>query len=69
MESVRIFSFTEEPVKRYNGIRAVNETKTSIHFPEAESIFPPMFGNLIHGSQNGVSGESVRQLIQSVSVL
>ena len=40
----------------HNGIRAVNETKTRtpIHFPEAESIFPTIFGHLIVGIQNAV---------------
>ena len=42
--------FTEKPLKSYhNGIRAVN--KKSNHFPEADSIFPAMLGNLIDGSQ------------------
>ena len=45
--------FIEEPLERYhNGGRAVNKTKTPIHFPEAESIFPSMFGNLIDRRQN-----------------
>ena len=32
----------------------MNEIRTSIFFPGAESIFPAMFGNLIDGSKNAV---------------
>ena len=50
-----LFTGAEEPLKRYyKGIRAVNYTKTLIHFPEVESIFLAMFGNLIDGSLNAV---------------
>ena len=47
MESERIYLFNEEFIKTYhNGVRAVNQTKTPIYFPEVESIFPAMFRNL-----------------------
>ena len=47
--------FTEEFLETYhNSVRTVNETKTSIHFPEEEAIYLVMFGNLIDGSQNAV---------------
>ena len=47
--------FTEEFLKTYlKGVRAGNWTKTPIQFPETESIFPTLFGNLIDGSQNAV---------------
>ena len=47
--------FTELFLKTYhNGVQTVKEIKTPIHFPEAESIFPAMFGNVIDGHRNAV---------------
>ena len=50
MESVRIFLVKNFRKHILNGVRAVNETKTPILFPEAESIFPGYVRNLIDGS-------------------
>ena len=46
--------FTEEFLKtHHNGVRTIHEMhKNSDSRPEAESLFPVTFGNLIDGSQN-----------------
>ena len=38
--------------------------KTPIHLPEVESIFPAMFGNVIHESQNAVWRLALRRIMK-----
>ena len=40
--------------RRWKGVESVRIYLNPLHFPEAESIFPAMFGHLIDGSQNAV---------------